>query len=359
LSGFRGVVEFRCSGDIAVTHVIGPGEQPHGDGVLERQFRNDISTTVQVPSVEDSQSFAIMMELQENLTDDLDHVYFQFAAHYSTLYQAQVTRVVTVRLPTTTSVSTYLQSVDDEVAAVLIAKKTVLKAKSVRDLADMRASVDERLKDIAQKFGNTLPKSKLRSFPASLAKLPELLFHLRRGPLLGSIIGHEDERAVYRSLYLQAGFDLSLRMMAPRLLMHRGAGTFEELPAHDLALQSNAVIVLDHGTDFFIWTGLDIAADEAQSAGSQAACLTLAHELTEQRFPAPRLLAFKEGSSQARYLKARLIPAHKDPPYEQDARFPQLRSLSVEQRARLKNSFVQTDESSFCEWMRSLKLVPP
>jgi hypothetical protein len=40
-------------------------------------------------------------------------------------------------------------------------------------------------------------------------------------------------------------------------------------------------------------SGLDIAADEAQSAGSQAACLTLAHELTEQRFPAPRLLAFK------------------------------------------------------------------
>jgi protein transport protein SEC23 len=141
-----------------------------------------------------------------------------------------------------------------QVAAVLIAKKTVLKAKSVRDLADMRASVDERLKDISQKFGNTVPKSKLRSFPASLAKLPELLFHLRRGPLLGSIIGHEDERAVYRSLYLQAGFDLSLRMMAPRLLMHRGAGTFEELPANDLALQSNAVIVLDHGTDFFIWT---------------------------------------------------------------------------------------------------------
>lgn len=52
----------------------------------------------------------------------------------------------------------------------------------------------------------------------------------------------------------QAGFDLSLRMMAPRLLMHREAGTFEELPAHDVAMQSDAVIVLDHGTDLFIWT---------------------------------------------------------------------------------------------------------
>jgi len=69
----------------------------------------------------------------------------------------------------------------------------------------------------------------------------------------------------------------------------------------------------------------------------------LAEELTECRFPAPRILAFKvnflyyhtqfhtllirfetgnlhlkqEGSSQARYFVSRLIPAHKDPPYEQ------------------------------------------
>ena len=43
-------------------------------------------------------------------------------------------------------------------------------------------------------------------------------------------------------------------MMAPRLLMHRGFGTFEEVPAHDVAMQSDSVIVLDHGTDVFIWT---------------------------------------------------------------------------------------------------------
>ncbi len=36
--------------------------------------------------------------------------------------------------------------------------------------------------------------------------------------------------------------------------MHREAGTFEELPAHDVAMQSDSVIVLDHGTDVFIWT---------------------------------------------------------------------------------------------------------
>lgn len=85
---------------------------------------------------------------------------------------------------------------------MLIAKKTVLEAKTARDAADMRASVDERVKDIAVKLGSNA-KSKIRPFPSSLSRLPELLFHLKRGPLLGSIIGHEDERAVYRNLYLQ------------------------------------------------------------------------------------------------------------------------------------------------------------
>ena len=39
--------------------------------------------------------------------------------------------------------------------------------------------------------------------------------------------------------------------------------------------------------------GLRVARDEAKNAEAQAACLTLAQELTEQRFPAPRMLSFK------------------------------------------------------------------
>ena len=42
----------------------------------------------------------------------------------------------------------------------------------------------------------------------------------------------------------KASFDLSLRMVAPRCLMHREGGTFEELPAYDLAMQSDAAVVL-------------------------------------------------------------------------------------------------------------------
>ncbi|XP_022890466.1 protein transport protein SEC23-like [Olea europaea var. sylvestris] len=354
-AGSHGLLEIRCSDNIFVSKVVGPGEEAHTDS--QETFKNDGALAIQMLSVEETQSFAVSLETSGDIKSDF--VYFQFAIQYSNIYQADVSRVITVRLPTVDSVSAYLESVQDEVAVVLIAKRTLLRAKDSADALDMRKMIDERVKDIANKFGSQMPKSKLYRFPKELSLLPELLFHLRRGPLLGSILGHEDERSVLRSLFLNASFDLSLRMVAPRCLMHREGGTFEELPAYDLAMQSDAAVVLDHGTDVFIWLGAELAAKEGNSAAALAACRTLAEELTEMRFPAPRILAFKEGSSQARYFVSRLIPAHKDPPYEQEARFPQLRTLTTEQRTKLKSNFIHFDDPSFCEWMRSLKILPP
>nr|CAD1829698.1 unnamed protein product [Ananas comosus var. bracteatus] len=354
-AGSHSLFEIRCSDDILVTQVIGPGEEAPADS--HETFKNDASCCIQMHSVEETQSFAISMETKSDIKNDF--VYFQFAVRYSNAYRADISRAITVRLPTVDSVSSYLGSVQDDVAAVLTGKRTLLHAKTSSDAVDMRLTVDERVKDIALKFGSQMPKSKVYRFPKELSSLPEYLFHLRRGPLLGNIVGHEDERSVLRNLFLNASFDLSLRMAAPRCLMHREGGTFEELPAYDLAMQSNAAVVLDHGTDIFIWLGAELAAQEGKSAAALAACRTLAEELSEHRFPAPRILAFKEGSSQARYFVSRLIPAHKDPTYEQEARFPQLRTLTPDQRARLKSSFIHFDDYSFCEWMRSLKLVPP
>ncbi|KAK9035674.1 hypothetical protein V6N11_077708 [Hibiscus sabdariffa] len=271
-AGSHGLLEIRCSDDILITQVVGPGEEAHIDN--HEAFKNDISLCIQM-----------LMLKKHNAS----------------------------RLPTVDSVPEYLQSIEDEVAAVLIAKRTLLGAKSYSDAIDMHTTIDERVKDIALKFSSQVPKSKLHRFPKEISLLPELLFHLRRVPLLGNIVGHEDERYVLRNLFLNASFDLSLRM-------------------------SDTTVVLDHGTDVFIWMGVELAADEARTL---------------------RILAFKEGSSQTRYFVSRLIPAHKDPPYEQEARFPQLRTLTIEQRVKLKSSFIHFDDPSFCEWIRSLKIVPP
>ncbi|KAH9622266.1 hypothetical protein KSS87_001366 [Heliosperma pusillum] len=354
-SGSHGLLEIRTPDDIVITQVVGPGEEAHLD--TRDSFKNDTSISLQMLSVEETQSFSVFMELKRDIK--MDHVFFQFAIQYSNVYQTDITRVITVRLPTVDSVSAYLDSVEDEVAAVLIAKRSLLRAKTAPDAIDMRSTIDERVKAMALNLGSQVPKSKLYKFPKELSSLPELLFHLRRGPLLGSIVGHEDERIVLRNIFLNASFDLSLRMVAPRCLMHREGGTFEELPAYDIAMQSDTAVLLDHGTDIFIWLGAELYAQEGKCAAALAACRTLAEELSESRFPAPRILAFKEGTSQARYFVSRLIPAHKDPAYEQEARFPQLRTLGAEERAKLKSSFISFDDPSFCEWMRSLKVVPP
>ncbi|KAK4777342.1 hypothetical protein SAY87_017529 [Trapa incisa] len=354
-AGSHGFLDIRCSEDIIITQVVGPGEEAQVES--QERFRNDAALSIQMLSVEETQSFSLSMENKRDIKNE--HVFFQFVFQFSNIYQAKISRVITARLVTVDSVSSYLDSVQDEVAAVLISKRTLLRAKDQPEAINMRTTIDERIKDITSKFGSQVPKSKMCKFPKELSVLPELLFHLRRGPLLGSIVGHEDERSVLRNVFLNASFDLSLRMVAPRCLMHREGGTFEELPAYDLAMQSDTAVVLDHGTDVFIWLGAELAVDEGRSAATLAACRTLAEELTELRFPAPRILAFKEGSSQARYFVSRLIPAHKDPPYEQEARFPQLRSLTAEQRTKLKSSFIHFDDPSFCEWMRGLKVVPP
>lgn len=248
-AGYYGLFEIRCSDDILVTQVIGPGKEALADPY--ETFKNNSSFCIQIPCVEETQSFSLSMETKGDIKND--HVYFQFSVRYRNVYQTNIYRVITMRLPAVDSVSQYLGSIQEDVLSVLIAKRTLLHAKTAANAIDMRATVDERVKDIASRFGLVLPKSKLLRFPKELSTLPEMLFHLRRGPLLGSIVGHEDERSVLRNLYLNASYELSLRMLAPRCLMHREGGTFEELPSYDLSMQSNVAVMLDHGTDIFIW----------------------------------------------------------------------------------------------------------
>lgn len=121
-------------------------------------------------------------------------------------------RVITARLPTTGSVSAYLRGVACPVAAVLIAKKSVLEARTRRNAGEVREQLDARVRDMAARLGRQGEPPPLRRFPPELGRLPEMLFHLRRGPLLGSILGHEDERAVLRHLFLQVRQSQAQRM---------------------------------------------------------------------------------------------------------------------------------------------------
>ncbi|KAK8711433.1 hypothetical protein V6N13_146715 [Hibiscus sabdariffa] len=193
LQKFQGVLLFFMM--ISVNSlVVSPGEEAHID--THETFKNDISLCIQMLSVEETQCFWISMENKHDIKSDFVFFLFQFVIQYLNVYQADITRVVTIRLPTVDSVPEYLQSVEDGVAVVLITKRTVLAAKSYSDVFDMHTTIDERVKDVALKFSSQVPKTKLHRFPKEISLLPELLFHLRQGPLLGNIVCHEEERSV-------------------------------------------------------------------------------------------------------------------------------------------------------------------
>lgn len=64
------------------------------------------------------------------------------------------------------------------------------------------------------------------------------MYQLQRGPMLGDVAGHADEKALLHSRFLAASTSVALLMMAPALYLFSPLTlTFQQVPALDLALQ--------------------------------------------------------------------------------------------------------------------------
>ncbi|CAI5501355.1 unnamed protein product [Closterium sp. Naga37s-1] len=414
--GAEGSLEVRCSPEVAVTRVIGPAEAEEGGGRRgaggEEGFPEDSATAVALLSVDEEAAVAVSMELTDDLTRH--HVFFQFLCRFRLLNHDLAA-----------SLPAYLSSVHEPTAALLIAKRTVLAAPTAREAGEMRAWVDARARDLALKLGGVAQHNRsLLQFPHQLPRVAEALYEVRRSPVLGRHVAGEWERQALRALLLRAGGEAALRMVLPSLLMFRAghATQFVEVPPSDLALTSDAALVLDHGTDMLIWLGAHLAPDEPTRRGVEAACRQLAAQLMggpggRGRFPAPRVLCFtpasstctprsprpvpalpmtawQEGTAEAAFMTARLTPTHKDPlavqccclcsapahlltvshdphhstptatcvpplPARQELLFPPLREMQEEERAAVRAKLPPTPEPGFTDWLRSLRLAPP
>ena len=64
------------------------------------------------------------------------------------------------------------------------------------------------------------------------------MYQLQRGPLLGDVAGHADERALLYATFLAAAMPGVLQKAAPVLYTQaHPSGPFQQVPAMDLALQ--------------------------------------------------------------------------------------------------------------------------
>jgi len=385
LHGARGQVDMRASCNVALSRLIGPVSslpagavsqgEAHGGGVgssgaEERWSEN----TCLMHTLEPGLALAGVLLLTEEVLEDA--VYFQFVVRYlpvdsSSSSGSPVMRVVTRRLGVAPSLQAYLQAVHPDTAALLTAKLTVLNVQKGeesspnggRAVRALQAGIGPRLLDAARTLQPQAPATKglrsmVRALPEEVSVLASRLYSLERGPLLGDVLGHPDERRALQARFLSASPPLASIILSPSLYVYGGNGSFTQLPAVDLAMLSDAVLVLDHATEIFIWTGLERVegTSEGPSAEVQGEVDAFVETLCQERFPYPVIRSFKEGSSMSRYLTCRLEPLHKEGTSQQEARFPALCLLDPKKREKLQQKLANTEELSFGEWMCKIPL---
>lgn len=345
-------------------------------------------------------TFAVILQQQTDLLAS-DFVYVQVCSEWMNANNQRVLRVMTQRVHVVQSRQEYLQSVDGNVMAVLLAKQVVLAAcgeengvvTKGEDLLALRF-VDDIVSelctngylDIKQKGkpGRGKPGVEL---PRNLVSLPQRLFHLRRGPLLGPVLQTTDDSEYVRGLFLSADYPSSLKMIQPRLFValpqqtqtrasvdptastavvssagqiHNGEPSnpdiiaLEEVPCEDVAMLSDWVLLLDGYTDLFIWSGRRTAAKGNEIGEKQREkCRAMVNEIItkQERFPHPFVLEVKEGSSLARWFTCKLSPLHKDPVSFQEQCFPLLKTLPEQLRKDHLGKFIHTDDMSYTEYI--------
>eukprot|EP01103_Thecamoeba_quadrilineata_P013831 TRINITY_DN3958_c0_g1_i2.p1 TRINITY_DN3958_c0_g1~~TRINITY_DN3958_c0_g1_i2.p1 ORF type:complete len:178 (+),score=32.56 TRINITY_DN3958_c0_g1_i2:747-1280(+) len=158
--------------------------------------------------------------------------------------------------------------------------------------------------------------------PLSLAQLPYDLLRTREGPLLGPIIQNEDDIEAIRCQFLTTSYEEGHRFMSPILYnvtLSEDQPTYIPVAVDEGSLLSDRVLVMDAGTEIFIWSGIGTFPPRRRTASTPPEesylpfekvrnhCELYASQVAASRYPRPFVLSFKEGSSQERWLLCRLI----------------------------------------------------
>lgn len=335
--GHHAVLRVHTSQPLQIAHLVGAVGAPQ-----EKRTSSDACVVHDIPlrAVSEAQGVAVLCELRDDVL--AAQLYVQASLSYELPSGQRLTRTVTQQLQVTGNKAVFLESVEADTQAVLIAKRLVSAARDQPQPDAMLPDLDERVKRL---LGVAVVPS-VAALPSPLLPVPRLLFLLRRGPLLSAVLQHEDDIDALRVLFLHASLPTAMRLLQPELYVcvqdaATGAIAFIAAPLEDLMLQSDLVLFLDRHTDIFVWTGRSVSASVATRL--QEACLARA-AAERSRFPAPQVQFFGEGSSMARWLLCALIPSHKDSREAQMALVPRLAQLDPAVYTQLVAKFHHTDD---------------
>lgn len=179
-------------------------------------------------------------------------------------------RVITLEVPFASERSQYLESIDTEIAAVVLGKLSLADAGGASaNSYKLAGAVDSRV-------------GRLLALSPPMVSIANLLFSLRRGPLIER---HEglDEALVLRALFHRADCKTSMLVMAPRVFTTstNAAAMAENKPSAEIMTQSRTVSVVDAGISVFVWIGAESSAEAQESVVLSAQQLASVRGLTQ------------------------------------------------------------------------------
>ena len=161
-----------------------------------------------------------------------------------------------------------------------------------------------------------------QALPPGAETLPELLYHLRRGPLLRTFARSPDETTWLRMCMLRADPEGAAALAVPSLTAHSIEHGVLRVPLAESSIHPQCVYVLDMcvrvvvilgaSVAFWVAEGYDQKPEYTNVRDLLAGARAEAAALAARRIPAPRVVECAQGGSLARYLLAALAPAGDD-----------------------------------------------
>eukprot|EP00798_Chlamydomonas_sp_ICE-L_P020834 gene20834-27666_t len=362
---------------------------------------------------------ALRLELTQDLKEP--DIYLQVVLQYiETRTGYMIQQVITRQIQVVTTIGEYLASVQPAVAAVVAGKKLVLKAKKMK--AEWY-SVAAQLGLIAHRCGTEVQISKgllgfgakkAWSLPPELLPLAAALYNFQRGPCIGPLDMHPEEKMYHLNSLLSTGGMVASLALSPQLYLLEFGSTADEdehtsgtqatkdldniqahpIPSVNVAAhmysQAGKVLLLDAGTSILVLcpprrpastsnssshvtpphapsppvpAPLPLSpsggAAEEMSPGAThgqpdpefvAAITAHCESQVSGRFPMPELRILSSDS---------LVPIHRDSLEDQVAQFPGLGSMAVPDiKKLLKPLYTANEEASFASWCYAAEVLP-
>jgi len=296
-------------------------------------------------------TISVMMDVDMDDTDGEEAAYahFQFITRYMDPHNhgELITRVCTQRLAIANANANhelllgndaecaYLQSVNGDVIAVLLAKEAAFRSMTFPDQRDegdeynynnmnigmnvaiQQEEVEECAVEARRDLDATIhaiskaytmhQKADKKDKIVGKALSPDLypairqLHHFRRGSIIGAGLPSADDRLLQRDMFLRSPWNVCSRMIAPSLWQctmdtdnhndngnhNQGRVAFHSIPAGTLALEDHSILAVDCFDTLIVWSGKGTWHESYDTL--RRSCADFLLDRSRDRIPAPSL----------------------------------------------------------------------